>query len=130
MFLGLINFFRDFPLAGPYRVLRRNKDKYTFEDLVDTHTFDVHVSRLTPFIYDAQTTDPTAIAIQGEYKIDAVLAHQGDRKNRNTMQFLIRWDPSTGLEDSWEPWKNLRQSEPVIEYCRRNKLKALVQHRT
>ena len=46
-----------------------------------------------------------------EYEVEAVLGHRG-RPGRRT--FLIRWKGYSAAEDTWEPERNLGNTQPLI----------------
>ena len=89
---------------------------------------DVHISRLKPFIYDKERTDPKEVAMhdQEEFVIESILDHRGDRTRRKTMEFKVRWAGFDSTHDSWEPYCNLRDTDQLLAYLRANKLNALI----
>lgn len=113
---------------GPYKVVNCIGSKYTLQDLVSLKHFDIHISNLSPFNYDSTRTDPTKIALDDaqEFVIESILAHRGDKNRRKTMEFLVRWDGYSDDANSWEPYANLRDTEPLLIYLRTNRLKSLI----
>jgi transposase InsO family protein len=113
---------------GPFRVVRFNKNDYTLEDLVSHKELTVNITRLTPFEFDPEHTDPLKVAMvdHEEFFIERILAHRGNLNRKGTLEFLVRWrgyDPSS---DSWEPWKNLRDTEQLHSYLEAKGLERLI----
>ena len=46
-----------------------------------------------------------AVQNKGEFFIDSILEHRGDRQRRTTMEFKVRWFGYGPEHDSWEPYK-------------------------
>ncbi len=105
-------------LLGPYKVLNSTGSWYTVQNLVTLKSQDFHVVNLRPFDYDANRTDPTAIAQKRDrvYEVDSVLSHSGDFKTKATLQFLVRWLGYGPAADTWEGWDNVRRLEPLHRY--------------
>lgn len=115
-------------MRGPFRVVNNQGSKYTIQDLITSKNMDVHVTRLRPFHYDASRTDPHDVAMhdQEEFLIEAILDHRGDRTRRQTMEFKVRWAGYDASHDSWEPYKNLRDTEQLLDYLRAKKMHSLI----
>jgi hypothetical protein len=109
---------------GPYRVVNIQGSQYTIQDLVT----EVNISNLSPFNYDATRTDPKEVAMheQGQFYVERILAHRGDKNRRKTMEFLVRWKDLGPARDSWEPYSELRDNEFLIQYLKDNKMKSLI----
>ena len=101
---------------------------YTIQDLVNDKVVVTHIHNLRHFNYDAERTDPVAVAQQNaqEFVIEQVLDHRGNRAKRSTMQFLIRWSGFGEESDSWEPYKTLLHTEPLHRYLRAHKMKSFI----
>ena len=101
---------------------------YTIQDLVNDKVVVTHIHNLRPFNYDAERTDPVAVAQQNaqEFVIEQVLSHRGNRAKRSTMQFLVRWSGFGEESDSWEPYKTLMHTEPLHRYLRAHKMKSFI----
>jgi hypothetical protein len=113
---------------GPYRVVNIQGSQYTIQDLVTEVNMDTHISNLSPFNYDATRTDPKEVAMheQGQFYVERILAHRGDKNRRKTMEFLVRWKDLGPARDSWEPYSELRDNEFLIQYLKDNKMKSLI----
>ena len=78
---------------GPYQIVNKLDSIYTIQDLVDGKFITTHINNLREFHYDPERTNPIDIAVQnrGEFFIDSILEHRGDRQRRSTMEFKVRW---------------------------------------
>ena len=87
-----------------------------------------HITYLREFHYDPARTDPKDVAVQnkGEFFIETILEHRGDRQRRTSMEFKVRWRGYGPEHDSWEPYKNLAHSEQLILYLVRHRMKSLI----
>ena len=46
-----------------------------------------------------------------------IYAHKGsDKKPLNPLRFRVRWEGCSSKEDTWEPWKNVKDCTPAINY--------------
>jgi hypothetical protein len=92
---------------------------------------DTHIKNLKAFIYDPTNTDPREIAMQDqqEFLIDHIVTHRGDRKNKTDMEFKVRWMGYDESEDTWEPWKELRNTQQLHEYLKLNHMSSLINKR-
>jgi hypothetical protein len=113
---------------GPYQVVKFHRNDYTLRDLVSHKELTVNISRLTPFIYDPLHTDPKAVAMaeQGEYYIDHVLAHRGNLNQKSTLEFKVRWLGFDKSKDSWEPWSELRDTDHLHAYLKLKGLEKMI----
>jgi hypothetical protein len=50
----------------------------------------------------------------------------GPKKKSSELEFLIKWKGFGPEWDTWEPYKNVRLNETVIEFMRANKLKTYI----
>ena len=113
---------------GPFQVINFVGSKYTLQNLLNGKTFDVHISRLSPFNYDATRTDPAEVAMHDnqEFVIESIVGHRGDRLRRRTMEFLVKWQGYTADANTWEPYHELKDTQPLIDYLNQNRLKSLI----
>ena len=116
------------PLRGPFQVVARSGDEYTIQDLLTHKTERYHVTQLRPFHYDSAFTDPREVAMknQGEFLVESILAHEGDRSKPSTMKFKVRWAGYGPEDDTWEPFAELRDNEHLHAYLRANRLVSLI----
>lgn len=115
-------------LRGPYQVVNIVGSTYSLQDLITGKNFDTHVTTLKPFNYDPTRVDPKQVVMQekGEFLIDRIIDHRGDRYRQSTMEFLVRWSGYGTEGDSWEPYKSLRNTDQLIEYLAANKMRSLI----
>ena len=114
---------------GPLRVVSRNGDTYTLQNLVNNKQEIVHLKRLNPFYYDPLHVDPREVANHDSqhYDIDCVLQHKGSAKRPSKMEFLVRWMPiGNKTDETWEPWSGLRDTIQLHNYLRENKIARII----
>jgi hypothetical protein len=111
---------------GPFEVVKFHHNDYTLRDLVSHKELTVNITRLSPFEHDPRFTNPRQVANidQEVFDIEAILAHRGNLKRKGTLEFRVRWAGYDPTSDTWEPWKNLRDTEQLHSYLR---LKGLAQ---
>ena len=75
------------------QVVNKLDSIYTIQDLVDGKLITTHIKNLREFLYDPARINPLDIEVQnrGEFFIDSILEHRGDRQRRSTMMFKVRW---------------------------------------
>ena len=112
-----------FPRAGPAIVREREQDSYIVVDLLTHSPQKVHVARLHPFCV-APPVDPLSVAAaeNQEWLIDTILEHRYSNDGRplaRNLEFKVRWLGYGAEDDTWEPWKNMRETVQVEDYARR-----------
>jgi hypothetical protein len=83
---------------------------------------------LKPFLFDPLNVDPLDIARRYylEFFIEKILAISGDVKKVSTLDFHVKW---LGYDDTFNlllPWKDLRKTEILHSYLRRNNLANII----
>jgi transposase InsO family protein len=114
---------------GPYQVVNADGNKYTLKHLLNNRKeFDIHISKLSPFLFDETRTNPVDVVMneEQEYKIASVVNHRGDEKRSSTLAFLVKWEGYDEEHDSWEPFHNLKDCEKLHLYLIENNLKRWV----
>jgi hypothetical protein len=113
---------------GPYKVVNFVGSAYSVQNLVNHKMITTHITNLRPFFYDPRETDPMEVALQNEeeFFIETILAHRGDRTRRKTMEFKVHWKGESIDDATWEPYSNLRDTDQLLDYLRKNKLKTLI----
>ena len=91
---------------------------YTCQNLVS------HVTRLREFRYD-----PRDVALRDveEYYVEQILAHSGNPTQLKSLQFHVnKWRGFDESFNTWEPWKNLRETEKLHRYLISKGLQKLI----
>jgi len=106
------------PLRGPLRVHSIVGNTYKLINLINNKVETVNINRLVPFYFDPEVHDPMHIAAKdySEFPIEQILTHRGDPARKSQMEFKVRWQGYTSLEDTWEPWKTLRNTPGLHAY--------------
>ena len=106
-------------------MLRHEESAYWLFDLVTNKARKrpVHVSRLVPFRYNPNYTNPREVASKDveEFVVSEVIDHrfQINKKNQRklgSMELLVKWLGYGPEWDSWEPWANLRNVKATHRY--------------
>ena len=61
-----------------------------------------------------------------EFFIEEKISHKGENRTPSKMSFLVRWLNYDQSHDSWEPWKNLRATDQLHDYLRRNNMQKVI----
>ena len=106
------------PLRGPLKVHSIIGSTYKLINLVNNKVETVNVNRLVPFYFDPEIHDPMHIAAKdySEFPIEQVLAHRGDTNKKRELEFKVRWQGFSASDDTWEPWKTLRNVPGLHAY--------------
>jgi transposase InsO family protein len=114
------------PWKGPLRVVSSDGARYTVQNLVTLKNEDFHVTDLKEYLYDPQTSSPEQVALSDSqsFIIERVIRHKGNPNKKKTLFFKVKW--AHELNETWEPWSNLRTNAIVHNYCKENKLKRLI----
>ena len=48
--------------------------------------------------------------------VQETLTHRNDPKRKSSMEFKIRWQGYNSSEDTWEPWKAVRNIPALHSY--------------
>ena len=108
------------------RVVNELNSKYVLLDLLTGKEKVFHVSDMKSFVFDPAVFDPLDIAHRDhmEYFIDKILDHRGNIKKRSTLEFHVSWLGYT--QANWEPYKNLRNFQPLHTYLAEKNLLKLI----
>ena len=116
-------------MNGPKKLQMRRTGPFEVEEVISQMAFHLHIpsqwkihpvfhtSLLTSYKETSEHTlnflrlPPDLIDGEEEYEVEAILGHRG-RPSRRT--FLIRWKGYSAAEDTWEPERNLGNSQPLI----------------
>ena len=116
-------------LKGPMRVLSNTGPHYKLINLANNEEeSNVHVKRLSPFLYDPSRIVPKSIAQKdyGEIEVEAIVKHVGDEKKKSTLDFLVKWKNQSDSYNLWLPWSQLRNNSILHEYLRSKNLARLI----
>ena len=117
-------------LQGPYQVVARQQDDIVMQDLVQHKEVITHISNVREFHFDSNNTDPKEVAMHSsqEFVIDSILEHTftGNKMRRGTLKFKVRWHGYSPEDDTWEPYKYLRDTEQLHVYLRANRMKSFI----
>lgn len=118
---------------GPFRVISREDNTYTVQNLAHDNMYEFHVTDLEPFVYDPNFTDPVEVSLgdNQEFEVEQILDHEKRRDPTGTVKreqlFLkVRWAGYSEEHDSWEPSSNLVHLPLVRDYLNANKLKSYI----
>jgi len=113
-------------LKGPMQVVDMQGAKYTVRNLVTKKLEDYHITLLREFRYDPRYVDPVKIAMCDEqfYELEKVLDHRGQFNKKDTLFFKVKWLGYNDEDNTWEPWKNLRNNIELHKYLKNKKLQA------
>jgi hypothetical protein len=102
---------------GPMLVVEIKNQTYYCQDLLTQKVIPFFMDRLQPYKSDLtygnnddEQLTPHAIAAtdQDTFIVDSIVDHRGNPKNKNSLLFRVRWAGYEPSEDTWEPYKNLR----------------------
>jgi hypothetical protein len=112
-------------LASIYRGPMVIKDKFRddlFEvlDIISDKSYEVHVSRLRklhlPEGFSRQDLINISAIDHQEYEIDKIIEHRGNNKKKSTLEFLVSWTGYGPEDNSWEPYRNLKDTLALEKY--------------
>ena len=102
--------------AGPYRIVSRRANSFELEDLTGGPSKTVDVSRLKPFIVSTGVdVKAVAAADLGEALVDSILAHKGNGRKRESLEFQVQWSDG---DVTWEPWEKVKKLSAVDDYIK------------
>ena len=110
-----------------------NGNSYSVQKFIDGKIKDCHITDLKLFYHTKDITDVELYesALRNhidEFPVEMVLEHRTINQGKHTrvrssdLDFKIRWRRFSSRWDTWEPYKNVRLNEVVIEYMRTNSL--------
>jgi hypothetical protein len=65
-----------------------------------------------------QKREPTAMP-KGYYEVERIVKHKGDTSALRSMSFNVKWVGYGPKENTWEPYKNLKNNSVLNAYLRR-----------
>jgi hypothetical protein len=108
--------------TGPWLVEKIKGNDVLLRNLVYDNTRHISITQLTPFVYDAELTNPYLEAYKDrqEFRVQEVLDIENVDGERSKINVKIRWAGYGPEEDSWIPWKNIRENVQLHKYLREN----------
>ena len=78
---------------GPMRVIKGLNSRHTLLGLITGKKKDLHVSDMTPFVFDSAVVNPLDVARcdQIKFSIVKILGHRGKLGHRKSLQFFVSW---------------------------------------
>jgi hypothetical protein len=114
------------PWSGPMQVVSHDGTSYTLRNLVTGTTLCRSVHELKTFIPARKSPLEVARRDLQVYLVEKVIAHRGDTRRKEQMEFRVRWLGFGPSEETWEPWGHLKHNWVFHEYLRREGLKTLI----
>jgi hypothetical protein len=105
-------------LLGPYMVLSQKNNDIDCEHVVTNNKHTFHADRVSPYIGSKLSAERIGLLDREEYIVDSILTHRGSFSRLRSLEFLVRWKGYDASSDSWEPWSELRNVEPLHDYLR------------
>ena len=104
---------------GPYKVINRDHNEFTIENLIDGREEKKSIFMLRPFHYDPARTDPKLVALNdydNEFFVEEILAHEGSWSRKTQMTFKVRWLGYNDTYDTWESWNTVKNNTEFHTY--------------
>jgi transposase InsO family protein len=113
---------------GPLQVISNTGSEYLLLDLITHKTKPYHITDMKPFRFDPLVTNPIDIARKDylEFFIEEILNMRGEGKKVSTFSFLVKWLGYDDTYNSWEPWKNVRDTDKIHDYLRANNMEKFI----
>jgi hypothetical protein len=108
------------------QVVSHTGTTYTLRNLVTGTTLCRSVHELKTFIPARKSPLDVARRDLQVYLVEKVIAHRGDTRRKEQMEFCVRWLGFGPSEETWEPWGHLKHNWVFHEYLRREGLKTLI----
>ena len=95
------------------RVMKSNRGQHTLLDLTTNKEKEYHSTQLKKFIFNPARVSPSDVARKDylEFFVESILSHKGNIKMLSTLEFKVKWLGYDETHNSFEPWKNLRNTE-------------------
>jgi hypothetical protein len=121
-----------YPNTGPWLVESIKGNDVTLRNLVYDNIRHINITQITPFVYDAEITDPYVEAMKDkqEYRVQEIVDIENVNGLRSLIRVKVRWTGYGPEEDSWVSWKDIRENVQLHKYLRDNGLGRLIRHRT
>ncbi len=111
------------------QVVKINSSIYYLLDLVSGTTIERHSSFIKPFRQtDKNKITPFEVAMRDkqDYLVSKLVAHRlvselAGEKLKNSYEFKVRWLGYQASEDTWLPWKAVKDLKALDDYLIENK---------
>jgi hypothetical protein len=112
-------------LSGLYRgplviTAMERQDIVKVLDLVTNKTMDVHLDRLKKYHHSAEATPAevleVAAADKEEYVVEKIVDHREEGRKPKNWMFRVRWHGYEPSEDTWLPWKEVKDLAAMDVY--------------
>ena len=113
---------------GPMRVVKYFQGQYSLFDLTTLKTKEYHSTQLKKFVFNPIRTNPSDVARKDylEFFIESIISHNGQINRLSSLKFKVKWLGYDESHNSFEPWKNLRDTEVLHLYLISNNLRQLI----
>eukprot|EP01040_Poterioochromonas_malhamensis_P013059 gene13059-14326_t len=118
---------------GPMKVISQEGNHVTVTDLTTDKSDVYHVQQLQPFLTGGRSEDELRIIAardKGLLEVEEVIFHSGydeENPNRKTLlKFHVKWKGLSHIDDSWQPYSNLRSTEALHDYLKSRNLEHLI----
>jgi Chromo (CHRromatin Organisation MOdifier) domain len=110
------------------KVIKSINGQYTLLDLTNLKEKEYHSIQLKEFIFNPSRVSPLDVAREDylEFFIEKILHHTGNTTRLSTSNFKVKWQGYDDSYNSYEPCKNLRNTEQLHLYLIAQNLKHLI----
>jgi hypothetical protein len=98
-------------------------DIFTCFDMTTAANVNFHIDRLRIFNVDVENVPEeemlnVAAYDRDEYVVEKIVEHRGPARHRAKLEFRVRWQGFEENEDTWLPWKNVKDLAALDIYLR------------
>jgi hypothetical protein len=109
---------------GPFIVVEKVRDDiYKCRDITSNKVLEFHVDRLRIFKCspDVQPEELLELAAvdKEEFVVEEIVDHRGTGKSGDPLEFRIRWAGWGPEDDTWEPYRQVKELEALDRYEQR-----------
>ena len=106
---------------GPLQIIEKvGENIVQCQDIITGKVLEMHANRLLSFNFEG---DPKlnefkelAASDKDEFVVESIIDHTGDPKKRSSLQFRVRWLGFDESEDTWLPYKAVKDLEALDFY--------------
>jgi len=112
---------------GPFKVVNHKGSVYTLADTFNGKQRDVHVTRLTQFLYDKNRVNPETVAYRDHdvFEIEKVTGHRFTG-NKSNWVVKVHYRDEMEEEDKWISWKDARMLTQLHTYLKEKGLERYI----